>query len=143
MKQFNKIIGKAGSIRLAVALVVGLGLGVLAGKVGAVPNLVPYLLFPILVGLVGAFTVGTKNLRFHLVALATGLVGWVGISIYLSVLGARMASGSCAGGTCGTMSVLMDLLALYLAAGFVLVALSSLITSTVLRYYRVGRSERF
>jgi tellurite resistance protein TehA-like permease len=141
--QFKKIIGRAGSIRLALAFVAGLFIGILAARVGEVQNILPYLLFPLVVGMVGAFTVSKKNPRPYLVALATGLVGWAGISLYLDVFAVRTASSSCTAGTCQTGDIFKDLLTLYLLIGFVLVALSSLLTSTMVRYYRLERNSRF
>ena len=100
--QFKKVIGKAGGVRLAVAFVVGLLLGMLAGKIGVgLQNLLPYLLFPLLVGMAGAFTVRLEKTHHYLVALATGLVSWAGISLYLSLFVARTIPDVCTIGTCG------------------------------------------
>jgi hypothetical protein len=139
--QFKKIIGRAGGIRLAVAFVAGLLFGLIAAQVGmGLQNLLPYLLFPLLIGVAGAFTVRATNPHPYLVALATSLVGWAGISLYLTLLAARTPR-SCSVGVC-TVDVLKDLLSLYLAVGFVLVALASMLTSTTLRYYYLRRESR-
>ena len=141
---FRTIIGKAVSIRLVVAFVIGLLCGILAWNIGRnLQNLVPYLLFPLLIGIASAFSVRPKNPRPYLVALATGLVSWTGITLYLGLLAGLTTSRVCPVQTCGTVDVLKDLLPLYLAIGFVLVALAAFLTSTTLRYYRMGRNSSF
>jgi hypothetical protein len=143
MINIKKITGNANNIRLAVAFVAGLLLGIPADRVGAgLQNVVPYLLFPFLLGIAGAFTIGAKNPRPYLMALGTGLAAWVGISIYLALEAGRTAPNACTVGTCGTTAVLMALLTFYLLAGLVLVAIGSLLTSTILRYYRQERDPR-
>ena len=142
--RFKTIIGKAGVIRLVVAFIAGLLFGMLAGRFGiGLQNLIPYLLFPLLIGIAGAFSVRMNNPRPYLATLATGLLSWAGVSLYLGLLAALTTYRLCPVRTCGTVDILKDLLSLYLAVGFVLVALASLITSTILRYYRQGRNPRF
>lgn len=142
MMQIRKIMENAISIRLSIAFVLGLLIGIFAGKVGAgLQNLVPYLLFPLVIGIVGVFTVSAKNPRPYLMALGTGLIAWVGIGVYLLILATRTASDACSV-SCSNANFLMALLIVYLLAGLVLVALGALLTCTLVRYYRQGRNAR-
>lgn len=137
------IIGKTGIIRLSAAFVIGLLLGIIADRIGAgIRNVVPYLLFPILVGIVGGLSIGANNLHPRISGLITALFAWAGITVCLGVLAARTAPSVCINGSCETPAVLGALLSVYLLLGFVLVFASSLFTSTVFSYYRLARHEK-
>lgn len=126
------------AVRLAGALLCGLLLGFAGNKIGTgMQNVVPFLLFPLLVGGAAALTIGARAGRPYLMALCTGLCCWVGITIYLLVQLA--GSAPCTPGTCSLTTVLKTLLTLYLLAGFILVALGSLATCATTRYLRRSR----
>jgi hypothetical protein len=140
MIQTRKFLGNGMAIRLAIAFVLGLLLGFLGSKIGAgMRNVIPFLLFPLLIGIAGVFTVGARNPHPHLAALGTGLLAWVGTSIYVLIFAARMPLTSCTGGSCGSSNVLMTLLIIYVLVGLVLVTLGALITSAIVRYSRRAR----
>jgi hypothetical protein len=134
--RIRKTIGDGSTaIRLAGAFLCGLLLGFLGSKVGsALQNVVPFLLFPLLVGGVAALTIGSQNARPYLMALYTGLICWAGITLYLFFQQAGAAA--CIPGNCGPSTVLKALLMVYLLVGFVLAAPSSLATCAAIRYIR-------
>lgn len=126
-------------VRMGIALLLGLLLGFLAGNIGAgMRNVVPFLLFPLLIGVASAFTVGARNSRPHLATLGTGLAGWIGVSISLLILAGRSTPVACTATGCGSpnSSVLISLLIAYVLAGLLLTALGALITSAVLKSLR-------
>ncbi|HEX7737033.1 MAG TPA: hypothetical protein VF458_19465 [Ktedonobacteraceae bacterium] len=130
------------AIRLIIAFFVGLLLGVIAGKLGAdVQNILPFLLFPLLIGALSAFTVSLRKLHPHLLTLGTGLLAWGGIGVSLLILTAQAALAPCTPGSCSstTSAELSSLLIVYLLLGLVLVAASALITSFLLRRFRGAR----
>jgi hypothetical protein len=128
------------AIRLASAFLCGLLLGFLGSKIGSgLQNVVPFLLFPPLVGGVAALTIGAHNARPYLMALYTGLVCWAGITLYLFLQPAGAAV--CASGSCSSSAVLRAVLMIYLLTGFVLAAPSSLATCAALRYIRRRRAQ--
>lgn len=140
MIRLRKMLGDGGAVRLAVAFICGLLLGFLASKIGAgMQNVVPFLLFPLLVGIVGALSVGARNPRPYMMALGTGLLAWIGISVYLLIVDGQVAFNLCTAGACNTSSVLASLLTVYLLVGLVAVALAALITSVIARYARRER----
>ncbi len=143
MLRIRKIFGDGSAIRLVIAFLCGLLLGFLGSKIGGdMQNVVPFLLFPLLIGIVAALTISARNARPYLMALCTGLLCWIGITIYLLVQSAQAANTSCTLGNCGTSTVLTSLLILYLLAGLVVVAISSLLTCAVIRYVRRSREPR-
>lgn len=136
--RIRKTLGDGSAVRLTGALLCGLLLGFVGSKVGAgMQNVVPFLLFPLLVGGAAALTIGIRTVRPYLMALYTGLCCWVGITIYLLVQLA--GSAACTAGNCSSSTVLTTLLILYLLAGFVLVTLGSLATCATTRYIRRSR----
>ena len=142
MMQARKILGNGMAIRLVIAFVLGLLLGFLSSKVGAaLRNVVPFLLFPLLIGIAGVFTVSTRNPHPHLAALGTGLLNWLGVGLYVLVSAGPTPPAPCTTGNCSAPTVLMALLMVYVLAGLVLVALSALITSALVRYLRRVRKE--
>ena len=138
MLQLRAFLSNGRAIRLVIAFLVGLPLGVLAGKVGtSLQNLVPFLLFPLVLGALSAFTVSARNHHPHLPVLGTALLAWGGVGVSLLVMTAQTALAPCNSGACSsTSSVLTSLLIFYLLGGLVLVALSSLITSVLLHRLR-------
>jgi len=142
MLQLRAFLSNGRAIRLVIAFLVGLPLGVLAGKVGtSLQNLVPFLLFPLVLGALSAFTVSARNHHPHLPVLGTALLAWGGVGVSLLVMTAQTALAPCNGGICSstTSSVLTSLLIFYLLGGLVLVALSSSITSVLLHRLRRRR----
>lgn len=130
------------AIRLIIAFLVGLLLGVIAGKIGAsLQNILPFLLFPLLIGAISAFTVSLRKLHPHLLTLGTGLLAWGGVGVSLLILTAQAALAPCTPGSCSatTASELSALLIVYLLLGLALVATSALITSVLLRRFRRAR----
>src|SRR5437879_1212900 len=90
-------------IRLTIAFLIGLLLGLLAGKVGAgMQNLVPFLLFPLLIGVASAFTVSTRKPHPYLIALCTGLMAWGGAGVYLLIMAAQTSLAPCTTRSCGS-----------------------------------------
>lgn len=139
MMQVRAFLNNGRAIRLIIAFLVGLPLGILASKVGTgLQNLVPFLLFPFVIGALSAFTVSTRQQHPHLLALGTGLLAWGGIGASLLVMTAQAALAPCTAGACGstTANVLTSLLIFYLLIGLVLVAPGALITSVLLRLFR-------
>ncbi len=135
--RIRKLFGDGSAIRLIIAFLCGLLLGFLGSKIGAgMQNVVPFLLFPLLIGFAAALTVGARNARPYLMAMGTGLFCWVGITLYLLIQSGQAANTPCPLGNCGTSSVLMTLLFLYLLAGLVLVAVSAFASCAVMRYVR-------
>ncbi|HEY0756745.1 MAG TPA: hypothetical protein VGD98_22530 [Ktedonobacteraceae bacterium] len=127
------------AIRLLIAFLIGLPLGVLAGKFGTnLQNILPFLLFPLLLGAVSAFTVGMRKSHPHLLTLGTGLLAWGGVGVVLLVMTAQATLAPCTTGSCNstTTRVLSSLLIAYLLLGLGLVTLSSLLTSVLLRRLR-------
>lgn len=89
--------------------------------------------------MVAALTVSAKNAHPYLIALATALVTWTGMSLYLGLFASPAGTRACTVGNCGNPAVFSSLLTLYLIVGIVLVACGSLATSLMLRYYRQHR----
>lgn len=134
MVQLRKIIGDRIIFRLGGAFICGLLLGFLAHKIGAqLQNLLPFLLFPLLTGILGAFTVNARSQHPYALTLGTGLVSWLGISAYLLIATGQSSVASCTASNCNTTSVLSSLLDVYLLIGFVLVTLGALSTSLLIR----------
>lgn len=130
------------AIRLASAFFCGLLLGFLGSKLGSnLQNVVPFLLFPLLVGGVAALTISAHNARPYLMTLYTGLVCWAGITLFLFLQQAGTAT--CPPGNCGSSAVLRAVLTVYLLIGFVLAVPSSLATCAALRYIRRRRDHEF
>ena len=143
--QKRRIVSNGGLIiRLIGAFVAGLLLGFPASKIGAdVQNLLPFLLFPLLIGIAGAFTIGAQQRHPHLVALSSSLAAWVGVGFYLMAFAGQGVGATCTAGNCGNTNVLTSLLILYLLVGLVPLALGSLVTSTLARYFRRSRPQPF
>lgn len=142
MIQLRAFLNNGRAIRLMIAFLVGLPLGVLAGNVStSVQNILPFLLFPLLVGAISAFTVSSSKPHPHLLTLGTALLAWGGVGVSLLVMTAQEALTPCAGGSCGstTSSMLSSLLIFYLPIGLILVALGALLISTLLRRFRQTR----
>ena len=137
--QISTFLNKALLIRLVLALLVGLLLGMIAGKVGAgLQNVFLYLLFPLFIGVIGSLTVGARHEHPYLLSLATGLIAWFGVGIYLLVLS---SPPPCSVANCANTSNLAALLTLYFLTGFPLAAVSALITCAIVRYYRTTRES--
>lgn len=139
MMQVRAFFSNGRAIRLTIAFLIGIPLGILAGKVGTgLQNLVPFLLFPLVIGVLSAFTVSTRKQHPHLLALGTALLAWGGIGVSLLVMTAQATLKPCTFGTCSstTASVLTSLLIFYLLIGLPLVAPGALITSVLLRHFR-------
>ena len=135
--RIRKIFGDGSALRLVLAFLCGLLLGFLGGRIGAgMQNVVPFLLFPLLIGIAAALTITARNTRPYFMAVCTGLLCWVGITLYLLIQSGQTANAPCTLGNCGTSTVLMTLLFLYLLAGLVLVAVSAFATCAVMRYVR-------
>jgi hypothetical protein len=118
MRNVQSIIGRAGVIRLILAFIAGLLLGLLANRLAAGwQNVVPYLLFPVVIGIAGALSVSTRRRRFYIRALRTGLAAWVGISLDLAVLAASLGPQSCTIGSCDATVIQTALLAFYVPLG--------------------------
>lgn len=144
MMQARKLLGNSMAIRLVIAFVLGLLLGFLGSKIGAgLQNLVPFLLFPLLIGIAGVFTVGARNPHPHRAALGTGLLAWLGASIYVLLFAGQTPLTPCTIGSCGGSGVLKALLIVYVLVGLALVTLSALITSALVRYSRRARKESY
>ena len=142
MIQLRAFLNNGRVIRLIIAFLVGLPLGVLAGKIGtSVQNVLPFVLFPLLIGAISAFTVSSRKQHPHLLTLGTALLAWGGVGVSLLVMTAQAALTPCTGGNClsTTSSVLSSLLIFYLLAGLILVAASALPTSILLRRFRQTR----
>lgn len=144
MIQLRKMFGGRSAPRLIIAFACGLLLGFLASKIGGgMQNVVPFLLFPLLIGIVSALTVRASNARPYKLALGTGLLTWIGIGIYLLVVAGRAQTYTlCTTGNCTPTGVLASLLIVYLLLGLALVALASCVTSAVSRYAYVRRERR-
>ncbi len=142
--QRRRIMGRGTAIRLVGAFVVGLLLGFLASKLGAgVQNLLPLLLFPLFIGIAGALITGAQQRHPHLVALGRGLAAWLGVSIYLLAFAGHQSGATCTAGNCGSANVLASLLFLYVLAGLIPIALGSLVTSALARYFSRPRPKAF
>jgi hypothetical protein len=142
MMQPRSFFRNGRAIRLIIAFLVGIPLGVFAGKVGTgLQNVIPYLLFPLLIGAICAFTVGRRKQHPHLLTLGTGLLTWGGIGVSLVIMTAQATLTPCNGGSCAssTTSLLGSLLIFYLPIGLILVALGALTTSILLRRFRQVR----
>lgn len=142
MLQLRAFLSNGRTIRFVIAFFVGLPLGILAGKIGAnLQNLVPFLLFPLLLGIGGAFTVGMRQPHPHLLALGTGLLAWGGVGVSLLIMTGQEAMTPCVAGNCNSTmdSLLASLLIFYLLLGLFLVSLSALMTSVLLRRLRQTR----
>lgn len=142
MVRLRKMFGDGSAVRLILAFACGLLLGFLASKIGAdVQNIVPFLLFPLLVGIASALTIGARNPHPHRTALGSGLLAWIGIGVYLLIAtGQTSTRAACTAGSCASTGVLASLLLVYLLVGLVLVALSALVTSAIARYTRRERN---
>jgi hypothetical protein len=142
MLQLRSFFRNGRAIRLIIAFLVGLPLGVIAGKIGTnLQNILPFLLFPLLIGAASAFTVGARKLHPHLLALGTGLLVWGGVGVSLLVMTAQATLAPCTTGDCNsTTRLLSSLLIFYLLIGLGLVTLSALITSMLLRRFRRTRA---
>jgi hypothetical protein len=142
MLQVRKRIRRSSVIRLGVAFVVGLALGFLASKIGGnLQNVVPFLLFPLLIGVAGALTVTQRVARPYVLALVTCLIGWIGISVSLLIMAALATPKVCASGSCWNSGVLASLLIVYVLAGLALTALGALATSALMQYRWRGRGD--
>lgn len=130
------------TIRLVIAFLVGLLLGFFAYGISTdLQNLLPFVLFPFLIGVAGACTVSGRNPHPHLLALGTGLLIWGGVGVSLLILTVYVALAPCGGENCGstTSSILASLLIFYLLGGLALVTAGSLLTSGLLRRFRRTR----
>ena len=139
MMQIRAFLSNGRAIRLMLAFLIGVPLGILADKVGMdLQNLVPFLLFPFVIGVLSAFTVRIRQQHPHLLALGTGLLAWGGIGVSLLVMTAQATLAPCTAGACGstTANVLTSLLIFYLLIGLILVTPGALITSLLLRRFR-------
>ena len=139
MIQLRLLLRNGRAIRLLIAFLIGILLGVLAGKIGTdLQNIIPFLIFPLVVGAVCAFTVRANKQHPHLLTLGTGLLTWGGIGVALLATTVQAALTPCAGGSCSstTSSKLSAFLIFYLLIGLVLVTLGALITSILLRRFR-------
>ncbi len=124
-------------LRGLITLLGGFLLGFFAARVGeGIQNLVPYLLFPLLIGILGAFTVRANAVRPYLATIITGLVAWLGVSIYLLVSSPSRTSQACNTSNCASTAVFSDLLPAYVFIGFFLVTIGAFITCAIVRYYR-------
>jgi hypothetical protein len=142
MLQLRAFLSNGRTIRLIIAFLVGLPLGILAGKIGGnLQNLVPFLLFPLILGIGSAFTVSMRQPHPHLLALGTGVLAWGGVGVSLLIMTGQEAMTPCAAGSCNSTmnSMLASLLIFYLLLGLLLVSLSALITSVLLRRIRQTR----
>lgn len=136
-------ISPSSLVRLVIAFLIGLLLGFLASKIGTgLQNVVPFLLFPLLIGVASAFTIGARNPHPHLLALGTALADWIGVGIMLLIIAGHSSPVACAATGCGTpnSSVLTSLLVVYVLAGLILTALGALITSAVIKSLRHEQS---
>jgi hypothetical protein len=142
--RIRKTPGEGNVLRLVSAFLCGLLLGLLGSRLGSsMHNVVPFLLFPLLVGGAAALTISARHPRPYLMALGTGLVGWAGITCYLLIQQAGSASTPCTPGNCDPATVLRMLLTLYLLAGFVLTALAALASCIATRFLRRKREPEF
>ena len=142
MIQLRAFLNNGRTIRLLLAFLVGLPLGIIASKVGTnLQNVIPFVLFPLVIGALSAFTVGARKQHPHLLTLGTGLLAWGGIGVSLLVMTAQAALTPCTAGSCSstTSSLLSALLIFYLLSGLILVTLGALITSFLLRRFRQTR----
>ncbi len=144
MIRLRTMFGERSAPRLVIAFACGLLLGFLASKIGGgMQNIVPFLLFPLLIGIAGALTVRASNARPYKLALGTGLFTWIGIGIYLLIVAVRAPTYTlCTTGNCTSTGVLASLLVVYLLLGLALVALASCVTSAVSRYAHVRRERK-
>ena len=137
--QIRAFLSNSRAIRLIIAFLVGLPIGILASKVGAgLQNLVPFLLFPFAIGVLSAFTVSIRKQHPYLLTVGTALLAWGGIGVSLLVMTAQAALTPCAVGTCSSTAarVLPSLLIFYLLLGLILVTVGALIASILRRYLR-------
>ncbi len=142
MVQLRAFLHNGRAIRLLLAFLVGIALGVLAGKVGTdLQNLVPFLLFPLVVGSLSPFTISSRNPHPHLLSLGTGLLAWGGIGVSLLVMTGLAALAPCTSDGCRstTNNVLTSLLIFYLLLGLLFVTFSTLTISILLRRFRGQR----
>lgn len=142
MIQLRAFFHNGRAIRLIIAFLIGIPFGVLAGKVvNDVQNVLPFLLFPLLVGAICALTVSTRQQHPHMLALGTGLLAWGGIGVALIAMTVQAALTPCTAGTCSstTSSLLGSLLIFYLLLGLIPVIVGALITSVLLRRFRQTR----
>lgn len=140
--RIRSFIGHGNVIRLGLALLLGLPLGFLANKIGAgMQNLIPFLLFPLLIGIGSPFTIGARNPHPYVMSVGTGLLVWGGIAVFLLVMAGQTSPVTCASGSCGMTNptVLTSLLIAYLLIGLIIVGLSALVTSTLARHVRQAR----
>jgi len=143
MIRVRTFLNVASGIRLLLAFVLGVLLGVLASRLGAgMQNVVPYLLFPLVVGVIGACTIGVQHPRPYLMASSTGLVAWIGIGASLLITSRQTASTPCTGTSCSADSNIMSaLLIFYVFLGLILVLFSALITHLLVRHFRQAREQ--
>lgn len=145
MIRLRKMFGEGRAVRLVLAFVCGLLLGFLASKVGGgMQNVVPFLLFPLMIGIVSALTISAQNPRPYKMALGTGLLTWFGVGLYLLIMAGRAPASPlpiCMTGNCTSGGVLTSLLIVYLLLGLALVALAACVTSAIARY-AYARRER-
>ncbi len=139
----RRITSNGGAVlRVIGAFVAGLLLGWLASKIGAgVQNVLPLLLFPLLIGIAGVFTIGTRQRHPYLVALGSSLIAWIGVGTYFLASAGHGTSAACASEGCGNEKVITSLLILYFLVGLIPLALGSLITSVVTRFLRRSRPQ--
>lgn len=145
MIRLRKMFGDGSAVRLIIAFVCGLLLGFLASKIGGeMQNVVPFLLFPLMIGIVSALTIRAQNPRPYKMALGTGLLTWLGVGLYLLIMAGRTSASPlpiCMTGNCSSSGVLTSLLTVYLLLGLALVALAAGVTSAIARY-AYARKER-
>lgn len=139
MMQLRAFFRNRRAIRLMIAFLVGILLGVFSGKVGGnLQNIIPFLLFPLLTGALCAFTVGARTQHPHVLALGTGLLTWGGTGVSLVIMTVQAALTPCTAGNCASTasSLLGSLLIFYLLLGLILAALGALTTSLLLHRFR-------
>jgi hypothetical protein len=139
MIQIRAFFSNGRAIHLIAAFLVGLPIGLLATKAGTgIQNVVPFLLFPLLIGVISAFTVNIRQQHPHLLALGTALLAWGGIGVSLLIMTAQAVLTPCTAGMCSstTARVLPSLLIIYLLLGLILVAIGALISSLLWRSFR-------
>jgi hypothetical protein len=140
--QLRAFLHNGRAIRLVIAFLIGLPFGVLAGKVvNEVQNVLPFLLFPLLVGAICALTVRARQPHPHQMSLGTGLLAWGGIGVALIAMTVQAALTPCTAGMCSstTSSLLGSLLIFYLLLGLLPVTVGALLTSILLRRFRQTR----
>lgn len=145
MLRLRKMLGNGSAVRLVIAFACGLLLGFLANKIGGeMQNVVPFLLFPLMIGIVSALTISAQNPRPYKMALGTGLLTWLGVGLYLLIMAVRAPASPlpiCTTGNCTSSGVLTSLLIVYLLLGLALVVLATCVTSAIARY-AYARKER-